>query len=180
MSHNCGYAVALKTTATGGGVFSLTHIDGATHTTSRGIGGTLIGRGATAGTGSLDIYDPNSSATPHMYPVDVKFDQNGVALIAFMYDHGVIPHAVAGPGGILATNFRYRTKIGTTINDAVGQLLHLSNVGDTSRIGRVIRTPSVPLPRIQNAIDAIMSRARQLAAIGNSMSRPCLAGVVIV
>ena len=177
MSHNCGYAVAIKTSATGGGVFSLTHIDGGTSSAPQRE---LQPRGTSSGVGSLTIYNPRSSATPRMYPVETKFDSHGIALIDFMYDHAVIPHAVAGPGGILATNFRYRTKIGTAIRNGTGQLLHFSNVGHTSRIGRHMATPSVPLPRIQNAIDAMVARARQLAAVANSMSRPCLAGIVIV
>ncbi|WP_299687283.1 hypothetical protein [uncultured Tateyamaria sp.] len=177
MSHNCGYAVALKTTAAGGGVFSLTHVDGGTSSApQRG----LQPRGSSSGVGSLTIYNPSSSTTPRMYPVEVKFDSNGIALIDFMYDHAVIPHTVAGPGGILATNFRYRTKIGSSIVNGNGQLLHFSNIGHTSRMGRHMATPSVPLPRVQNAIDAMVARARQLAAVANSMSRPCLAGIVIV
>ena len=177
MSHNCGYVAALKTTATGGGVFSLTHIDGGASSVAQRE---IMPRGATSGVGSLEIFSTHSTATPRMYPVDCKFDRNGIALIDFMYDHAVTPHTVAGPGGILATNFRYRIKTGTSATNGTGQLLHFSNVGQTSRIGRHMSTPSVPLPRIQNAIDAMVARARQLAAVANSMSRPCLAGIVVI
>ena len=177
MPHNCGYVVALKTTASAGGVFSLTKIDGANSSApERGV----ELPGTTSGVGALTIYSAHSTATPRLYPVDCKFDAHGMALIDFMYDHAVVPRTVAGPGGILTTNFTYRVKDGTTSTNGTGQLLHFSNVGQTSRMGRHIATPSVPLPRVQDAIDSMVARARQLAAVANSMSRPCLAGIVIV
>lgn len=177
MTFNCGHVAAVKASSTIGGVFSISHIDGGAR---RAPAREVPEIGSTIGTGELEVFKPWSQDRPAHYPLDCKFDSDGIAVIDFLYDHGVTPHTVSGPGGILATNFRYRVKLGSSGNTGSGQLLHFTNVGATSRIAPHFVTPSVPIDRIQGAVDKLVAQARRLAAVINSMSRPCLAGIVVV
>ena len=180
MSYNIGYAVALKTSGNGGGIFTINNIAGGTspQTNVRG----LIQPGNTAGNGSLPIHNPSHPKLSMQYPININFSGDGVAIIPFLYDHGCIPHTVSSPSGILATPFRY-TIAGipdrARVNER-GLLLHFSNLANFSRASPHFKTPSIPIPSFQRMINAVTERARLLYSIHNTLSHPMMAGIIIV
>lgn len=187
MSFNIGYFIVLKTSATRGGRLSINHIDGPdARAPRRG----LVPRGQHAGSSCLSIFKPLAPTHPIQYPVGTNFSDNGIAIVEFLYDHSVIPRTVSAPGGIFATQCRYSIAdvLGHNTTNADGLLLHFSNVTDFSRTSRQFITPLVsqilgyPVPTnlVDRAIGEITTKARRLAAIINSMSRPVMAGVIIL
>ena len=175
---NAGVVVALKMTAVGGGSFGITYITGPAHRNARGL---------SARPAPLDIciVHPSSSpfsttlhVTPLHYPVSMKYDASGCAIIPFHWDASSVP-ATGSHGGIVTIAFDY-VHNATRVLHGSGHLYMLSNVTHIATMSH-FRLPSgvASLPATaRRALSTAERRARTLAGIVNSLSRPALAALV--
>lgn len=169
MSFNVGVIVGVKPSRRGGGVFTVSHIDGPSHRVSRG----LTGRPA-----PLDVWTHPSS--PRRYPIDHKFDADGIALVPFLWDAASMPQTTTTRGGQISTRFAWLTKFGSTPTHGTGDLRWFSNLGDVRRMSPHFTMPTIPIRRLNDAAEKAEQRARQLYGVINSLSRIVIAGMVIV